>query len=225
MSPKPIPILVYHLLDNYPGYGDKGLYVAPKNFETQMTYLKTHGYTPLTFEEWGRASQVKKPIFITFDDGYKDNTKMWAIFKKVKTNQFEPKATIFVISGDIGKHNHLSKADIQAMAKSPFFSIQSHTVTHPNLTKSKNLDVELGTSKRVIQSITGKPVIVISYPYGLFDPKVIEKASHYYQFGVTTLPGFYRKLWIPDENYLLPRIYITYSTTLDQFAHLISPIE
>ncbi|WEG12140.1 polysaccharide deacetylase family protein [Pullulanibacillus sp. KACC 23026] len=222
-SRHPIPILVYHLLGTYPGHGEKALYVSPKNFEAQMNYLKQHGFTPLTFEDWGKASLVKKPIFITFDDGYKDNTKMWAIFNKVKSNEFEPKATIFVISGDIGKHNHLNQTDIQSMAKSPFFSIQSHTVTHPNLARSKDLDYELGKSKQVIQNLTGKPVVAIAYPYGLFNAKVIRKASHYYNYGLTTLPGFYHKLWIPDENYLLPRIYVKYTTTINQFAHLVTP--
>lgn len=219
----PVPLLVYHLIDTYPGYGDKALYVTPANFKEQIIYLKTHGYTPLTFEDWSEITHVSKPVFITFDDGYKDNTKMWGIFKQVVSKQFLPKATIFVIGNRFGMPNHLSKTDIQAMASSPFFSIQSHTMTHPNLTQSKNLDIELGQSKQLIEAITHKPVVAISYPFGLFDAKVIKKASTYYKYGVTTLPGFYVRLWLPDENYYLPRIYVNYSTTLTQFSHLLKP--
>lgn len=213
--------MAYHLIETYPGKGDQSLYVSPQNFEKQLLYLKKNGYTPLTFEDWNQVDHVKKPIFITFDDAYKDNTNMWSIFRKVESHHFQPKATIFVILDDIGRPNHLTKKDIQAMAHSKFFSIQSHTVTHPNLRQSKDLNYELGKSKDALETITHKPIIAIAYPYGDFNEQVITTAANYYKFGLTTMPGFYIKMGKPNETLLLPRIYVKYSTTINEFAELV----
>ena len=67
-----VPILIYHSIDEFTGKGSKELYVTPDDFRKQMTYLKDHGYTLLTFDRWQDIQKVKKPIFITFDDGYKN---------------------------------------------------------------------------------------------------------------------------------------------------------
>ncbi len=92
-----VPILLYHSIDEFPGHGLKGLYVTPENFEKQMVYLKNHGFTLLTFEHWQDREKVNKPIFITFDDGYKNNLNAFSTFQKLKDQNFQPTATIFVI--------------------------------------------------------------------------------------------------------------------------------
>jgi peptidoglycan/xylan/chitin deacetylase (PgdA/CDA1 family) len=216
-----IPILVYHFIDEYKGLGSKELYVTPENFEKQMRYLRDHGFTLLTFESWKAIDKVNKPIFITFDDGYKNNLKAFAIFQKLKTERFQPTGTIFVISDYIGQSIRLSQSDIKMMVDSGIISIQSHTATHPDLTKINNYEYELKESKDKIQKITGKPVIALSYPYGTWNNKVIENTKKYYMFGLTTTPELFTKKGIKDELYLLPRIYVKYSTTLDDFAKIV----
>lgn len=215
---KKIPILIYHSIDEFKGQGSKDLYVSPENFEKQMAYLKNHGFTLMTFERWGEVNQVKKPIFITFDDGYKNNVNAFAIFQKLKGANFHPTATLFVISDFVGRSNRLSRSDIKQMVDSGIFSVQSHTATHPDLTKVKDIDYELKESKEKIQQMTGKPVIALAYPYGIFNEKVIAETKKYYQFGLTTIPEPYVKTGKPNENYLLPRIYVKNSTTLDEFV-------
>ena len=213
-----VPILIYHSIDNFEGHGLRELYVSPENFEKQMLYLKNNGFTLLTFERWQDIDKVKKPILITFDDGYKNNLNVYKVFQKVKDEQFQPTATLFVISDFIGRHIRLTKEDIKMLVNTGMFSIQSHTATHPDLRKAKNLEYELKGSQEKIQKITGKPVFAIAYPYGEYDDKVIEETKKYYQYGISTIPGPYTKKGIKNENYLLPRIYITYDTTIDQFA-------
>ncbi|QED48525.1 polysaccharide deacetylase family protein [Cytobacillus dafuensis] len=216
-----VPILIYHSIDEFKGHGSKELYVTPKNFEEQMMYLRDHGYTLLTFERWQDMHKVNKPIFITFDDGYKNNLNAFAIFQKLKNDRFKPTGTIFVISDFIGRSNRLSKSDIKMMADSGFFSIQSHTATHPDLTTITNYEYELMQSKDGIQKITGKPVIALAYPYGNFNEKVVEETKKYYLFGLTTTPEPFSEKGSKDELYLLPRIYIKYSTTLDDFIKIV----
>jgi peptidoglycan/xylan/chitin deacetylase (PgdA/CDA1 family) len=218
---KKVPILVYHSIAEYNGHGSKELYVTPENFEKQMAFLRDHGYTLLTFERWQEVDHVTKPIFITFDDGYKNNLNAYAIFQKLKTRHFKPMGTIFVISDFIGRFNRLSNSNLKMMADSGLFSVQSHTVTHPDLTKTENVDYELKNSKDKVEKITGKPVIVLSYPYGNTNDKVISEAKKYYRFGLTTTPEVFFPSGIKNELYLLPRIYVKYSTTLDEFINLV----
>ncbi|MGE7185068.1 polysaccharide deacetylase family protein [Peribacillus sp. NPDC006672] len=216
-----MPILIYHSIDEFKGQGSKELYVTPKNFEKQMIYLRDHGFTLLTFDRWQDINKVNKPIFITFDDGYKNNLNAFAIFQKLKTERFKPTGTIFVISDFIGRSNRLSKSDLKLMADSGIISIQSHTATHPDLTKIKNYEYELKGSKDKIQKITGKPVNVLAYPYGNFNDKVVAETKKYYLFGLTTTPEPFSEKGIKDELYLLPRIYIKYSSTLDDFSKIV----
>jgi peptidoglycan/xylan/chitin deacetylase (PgdA/CDA1 family) len=220
-----VPILVYHFIDEYKGLGSKELYVTPENFEEQMRYLRDHGFTLLTFERWQDIDKVNKPIFITFDDGYKNNLNAFATLRKLKTEQFQPVGTIFVISDFIGRKIRLSAADIKMMADSGHISIQAHTATHPDLTKINHYDYELKESKAKIQKITGKQVMALSYPYGTWNDKVVEETKKSYMFGLTTTPEVYSKKGIKDELYLLPRIYVKYSTTLDEFAKIVEGVE
>lgn len=216
-----VPILVYHSIDEFHGQGSIELYVTPDNFEKQMLYLRDHGYTLLTFERWKDIPKVKKPIFITLDDGYRNNLNVYDIFQRVKNNQFVPTATIFVISDFIGGRNRLSYTDLKRLSDSGLFSIQSHTATHPDLTKTTDFNHELKDSKEKIENITEKEVMVISYPYGNTDAKVIAEVKKYYLYGLTTTPELFIEKGIKDENYLLPRKYIKYSTTLEEFGDIV----
>lgn len=213
--------MIYHSIAPFEGHGSKDLYVTPENFKKQMTYLKDNGYTLLTFEDWDKISSVPKPIFITFDDGYKNNETVWTIFKQLTTESFHPKATLFVISDFVDRPNRLSEEDLKQMANSGYFSIQSHTATHPDLTKATNLTYQLGESKTKLEKITGKPVIALSYPFGLYNQKVINVAKKYYKYGITTDRGFVGQQAKTDALYKLPRIYVKYSTTIEDFAHTI----
>lgn len=216
-----VPILVYHSIDEFTGHGSKELYVTPRNFEKQMIYLRDHGFTLLTFEQWRDLDKVKKPIFITFDDGYKNNLNAFTIFKNLIKGGFKPSGTIFVISDYIGGPNRLTKSDLKKMSDSGFFSIQSHTATHTDLIKVMDYEKELKGSKDKIEKITGKEVIALSYPYGNFNNKVVEETKKNYLFGLTTTPDLYSEKKFKDELYVLPRIYIKYSTSLNEFAKIV----
>lgn len=217
-----IPILIYHSIDEFNGHGSRELYVTPANFEKQMNYLKNQNFTPLTFENWQDRMLIKKPIFITFDDGYKNNLNAEAIFRKVKGDSFTPKATLFIISDFVGRTNRLSSDDLKRLSDTGMFSIQSHTANHPNLIKTNNLEYELKNSKQSIEQITGKSVIALSYPFGIFNKQVISETKKYYKFGLTTTPGKYKEHGVLDGNFLLPRTYVKYSTTLEDFARIVN---
>lgn len=216
-----IPILVYHSIAEYTGTGSKELFVTPENFERQMKYLKDHGFTLLTFERWQDRKKVPKPIFITFDDGYKNNLHALAVFRKIATPQFKPAGTIFVISDFIGRQNRLSAEELKMLADTGLFSIQSHTATHPDLTKITDYAHELRDAKVKIERITGKPVLAISYPYGKVNSKVVEETKIYYTFGLITTPKRFIEKGIKNELYYLPRIYVKNSTSIEEFSKIV----
>lgn len=217
-----VPILMYHAIDDFKGEGLKELFVTPANFEAQMEYLKDQGYTLLTFENWEKVNKVNKPIFVTFDDGMKNNLNAFHILQKLKDDTFQPTATEYAIAGyiDSGAYR-LTTEDIQEMVNSGIFSVQSHTMSHADLPKITNFEEELKVSKEKIEQITGKPVIAIAYPYGHFDEQVVEETKKYYKFATTTRPGQFIEKGAPDEWLLMHRVRISYSTTIDQFANLV----
>jgi peptidoglycan/xylan/chitin deacetylase (PgdA/CDA1 family) len=209
-----VPILMYHSIsDNAVGIAD--LSVTAKSFEKQMRYLSDNGYTPIYFDQLDQLSQYKKPILITFDDGYTDNyTNAYPILKK-----YNFKSTIFMITNAIDRSGYLSRDEIQEMGD--LISFQSHTVDHlkMNLLNLKQVEYECAESKSALSEITGKPVYVIAYPNGCFNDSVISIASKYYSYGVTTLTGFNSSY---TEKYELRRFGISRSYDLDKFISLLN---
>lgn len=217
---KPVPILIYHSIDRFSGHGSKELYVTSENFKKQMAYLKNHGFTLLTFERWQQRNQVKKPIFVTFDDGYKNNLNAFAVFQKLQDNRFKPAATIFAISDFIGRPNRLNSKELKMLSDSGYFSIQSHTATHPDLTKINTFEYQLKNSKEKIEKITGKPIIALAYPFGKYNAKIVQETKKYYEIGLRASSGN-PELERNNKDYLIPRSYIFYSTTIDEFARIV----
>lgn len=217
-----VPILMYHAVDVFKGDGLKGLFVSPTDFEAQMQFLKDHGFTLLTFEHYGDINKVNKPIFITFDDGMKNNMNALRIFEKLQDDKFKPKATLYMIANSIdGGPFWLSSDDLKEMVNSGIFSVQSHTTSHADLPKITNYEEELKNPKQKIEQVTGKPVISIAYPFGHYNEKVVEETKKYYQFATTTEPGQFIEKGQKDELLMMHRVRISDTTTLAQFAALV----
>lgn len=209
-----VPILMYHAIDQYKGSGLKELYVTPKNFEAQMKYLKSAGFTPITFDDMPNISKFKKPILITFDDGYKNNRNAYNVLKKLNDSKWKAKGTIFMIGTKIDGKNGLTTSQMKEMSNSGIISFQSHTMTHPFLTATSNYKKELGDIKTKIEKITGKKVTAIAYPSGRYNSKVLAETKKYYKYAVTTQPGIANT---GSNHYELKRVRVSYSTSLNSF--------
>lgn len=212
-----VPILMYHAIDEYIGKGIKELYVTPDNFKQQMTYLKSSGFTPITFEDIEHLDKVSKPILVTLDDGYQNNMNAYQILQDLNSADFHAKAVIFMIGKKIDTKTGLSSAQLKEMSDSGIISIQSHTETHPELPDIQHYEAELGEIKDKLEGITGKKINAIAYPAGKYDERVIEETRKYYNYAVTTNPGM-ASLSTPYE---LNRIRVSYSTTLEEFQYLL----
>ena len=174
------PIIMYHLIDSARAT-NKYLYVSPKKLEKDLAYLKKKGYKSLFPEDVFDLEGAKKPVLITFDDGYENNfTNAYPLLKKYKM-----KATIFVVSDRIGTENYLNEEQIREMSESGLVRIYSHTRTHADLTELSldEVEKEFAESNKAIYDITGVEVVAVSYPGGHANGEIFEVAERYYNIG------------------------------------------
>lgn len=216
---KAVPVLVYHLVSNNLFSSNTDLFVKPEEFEKQMELISKNGYTPIFADELSQAGNYKKPIIITFDDGYIDNYEnVFPIIKK-----YNIKITIFVITGMVNEKNHLTAEQISEMSDSGLVSIQSHTVTHRYMTKLDNSELitELEKSKEEIYKLTNKYPTAIAYPYGDINNETIEQVKKYYSLGFSTSKG---TLSNAENKYSITRYGVSRSTELKDIQHYIDSI-
>ena len=176
-----VPVLVYHSVGDV-FYNDPVYSMHPADLEEHIVHLKNLGYTYITMDDLPELEQIKKPVIMTFDDGYADNyDNLFPLLKKQ-----EAKAVVSVICGEIGAKGRLTEQQIREMSDSGLVSVQSHTMSHQALdTMSKDqLEYELGESKRRIGWITGKEPAAICYPMGRCSESVILCAKKYYSYGI-----------------------------------------
>jgi len=214
---KNVPVFMYHTSsENNPGALTE-LYVKPSEFEKQINYLVENGYTFCTFDDYYNLNNIDKPVFITFDDGYKENyTEIFPILQK-----YNAKITIFLIINSITDSN-LTIDIIKEMNDSGLVKFESHTNTHPSLVAISSNDTrltdELRNSKIKIEEITGKPVLALAYPNGEFNDTVIEKTKEFYSFGLRKDLGMHNTEY---DSFEVRRIRINRSTSLNGFINYI----
>ncbi len=173
-----LPILMYHKVDTIPpGARYVGNYVFLDQFDAQLAALSRWGYTPITLEDWldfraGRREPPRRPIALTFDDGYRSNHDIaWPLLRRHRAT-----ATVFLVADLIGGTNRwdadelqeplLGPAEISAM-QAGGIQFGSHTCSHRSLTHippAEALD-ELTRSRATLEALLGYPVVTLAYPY------------------------------------------------------------
>lgn len=213
----PIPILMYHAVESQqrpPKY--KHFYVLAREFEGQMRMLKRAGYTPITFGDLEQTRSLPpKPVLLTFDDGYQNLlTNVHPLLRELGFVY-----TVFLVSGKIGQTNDWVAGD--GYEPTPLLSwdeirqmqadggvFQSHTVTHPFLTRLSPADArqEMADAKDALEQRLQAPMHTLCYPYGDCNPQIAEMAGERgYQWAVTTEFGRTRP---GDDPLRLPRISV-----------------
>jgi peptidoglycan/xylan/chitin deacetylase (PgdA/CDA1 family) len=213
-----VPILLYHSISED---DVNPLAVSPARFREQMLYLRDRGYQALQFADlagWERGRLLPpKSVIITFDDGYQDNfTTAYPILQKLGL-----KATVFAVTGSIGKRGYLTWGQLRRMEASGVIDTQSHTVTHPDLTKlsSESKRRELSDSREAIRRHLGHTPQALAYPYALYDQPAINAAVQAgYRYAVTAEPGYAE---VKQGLLKLHRNLITGETTMEQFRQLL----
>jgi len=98
---RPVPVLLYH---HFAEESVSDLVVTPERFRRQMTAVKRAGFTAVTVQQLLDYVQrgtplLRKPVLITFDDGYSSNLKLAAPILE----ELGLRATVFVIGINEGQ--------------------------------------------------------------------------------------------------------------------------
>jgi peptidoglycan/xylan/chitin deacetylase (PgdA/CDA1 family) len=222
-----VPVLMYHRIDDLDVKERRSpllrdLTVSPRDFEDQVSFLVSEGYSILLASDIESAVMEKrhlpkKAIAITLDDGYKDNFEhAFPILKK-----YSAPATIFLVTSNFGRKDRLSWNDVLTMRAEAGFGYGSHSVHHYDLTTldRKDLDHELTDSKRLIEFKVQDPITSIAYPAGSYNDFVRERAR-----AAGYLAGWKKGggLVTPkDDMLMLPRVRVSGRTTLADFKRKI----
>ncbi len=221
-----VPILMYHYISVAPSTQDRiryGLSVPPDMFEAQLNLLRNNGFTTITLRDLYDYLAVgtplpKRPIVLTFDDGYIDNyTNAFPLLRK-----YGMTGTFFVLTGkaDDGNPAYLSWDMIQAMS-SAGMDIQLHSRDHLDM-RNRSYDwlvFQIIGGRQSIEGHTGKPVIFMAYPSGKFDANVRRflKATNFWA-AVTTISGSRHTL---SDALIWDRVRIAGQLRLQDFARLL----
>jgi peptidoglycan/xylan/chitin deacetylase (PgdA/CDA1 family) len=192
-----VPILMYHRI-NYVDASTpeitRRLTVHPDVFRRQMRWLTLHGYRTITQRMLYDALMCgdrlpRKPIVITFDDGYRDAyTKASPLLAR-----FGMRATAYVITGRIsGSDSSFLTWRQLRLLEERGVEIGSHTVSHHPLTalSSEQAYAQLLSSRRVLERRLGHRVPWLAYPIGAYDSRIESLAQRAgYRLAVTTRYG------------------------------------
>jgi peptidoglycan/xylan/chitin deacetylase (PgdA/CDA1 family) len=195
IDPLSLLVLTYHCVGSQPEGADemaRSLTVGPEQFEAHLDLLQSRGYLTVTFRQVcaalaGEEELPARAVAITFDDGYLDNYS--TAFPLLRARGMT--ATFFVATGAMGRPGCMSWDQLREMEEDGM-SIQSHTVTHPDLTRISDgrLDAELFDSRRAIAENLGEWPVALSYPGGKCNARVTDRALKAgYSLAVTTVCG------------------------------------
>lgn len=221
----PIPILTYHQIAEAPERGApfRSLYVSPRDFARQMSFLALLGYRGLSMGQllpYLRGECSGRVFGITFDDGYVNNlTHALPVLQNLNFS-----STCYAVSQLLAKTNVWDQEI--GIAQVPLMSVEqlrlwiaggqevgAHTRHHVRLTELDPAtgDSEIAGSKQELEQLTGCAVDHFCYPYGDYSEAVrlaVEKAG--FASASTTHRG---RCQSGDGLYALPRVPVLRSTT------------
>ena len=169
-EPEGFPILEYHMVQQEDPKDAYAYNVPVEDFQQQLDYLQEQGYTTISIRDYLRAKKgllqlPEKPIILTFDDGYESNYKELLPILEERGL----KATIFMVTNDIGKDGYLSWQQLKDMEKRGI-EIGSHTANHLPLTgmSLEEAREEVKLSKLLMEWNGMKTIYTLSYPNGKY---------------------------------------------------------
>ncbi len=212
-----VPVLMYHAVSDEV-WGFQELFVSPSSVEEQLQYLQDNGYQTIWFSDLDHIEDYEKPVILTFDDGYDDNyTELFPLLQ-----QYQAKATIFVIGNAMGNPHKMTREQVHELAVSGLVSIQSHTYSHGNLSAmdEQTLRREMEQANDTLAAVTGQIPYVLCFPEGKYSNLTVQVAQDYYDFSLLMSGAVYQT---GADPYRVTRSYIPRSLTLGGFEWSIKP--
>lgn len=217
---RPVPILMYHEIEAPPpGTPLPELFLPAPQFQAELRYLEAHDFHPVTLEQvwayWTEGSPLPiHPIVLSFDDGFR--SQFVAAARMLHTYGWPGVLNLIVSHLHEGTYGMGPREIVRMISWG--WEIDSHTLTHPDLTTLHGADLttEVTGSRRMLQHSFGVPVDFFCYPAGAYDREVVAavKAAGY-EAATTTTEG----VADPSQGrFTLDRIRVNGSTTVDQLS-------
>ena len=175
-------VLCYHIVE---APAAPRMHIGRSVFRQHLRYLEMTGYNVIPLRDLYeyvigvRKSIPKNAVVITIDDGWRSTYT--EAFPELQKRKFP--FTVFIYPKIIGMtSNALTWAQIREMSDAGV-DIQSHSLSHPYLTKRRHPSLgedgylrwvqrELVESKRLLEKETGRKVHFLAYPYGDYDTRL-----------------------------------------------------
>lgn len=180
-----IPVLMYHKIPDAPPATKHQIFVTKENFAKHLAYFKQHKFSPITFRDYqdfasGRrrlAEFPRRPIILTFDDGYLDNyTNLLPLMQR-----YGYRGVLYLLGDFEVRHNQWDlaadptepRADLMSETQKRAFvaagwEIGAHTMSHPRLAAlpPAAAATEIAQSKAALETRLGLEILSFAYPYG-----------------------------------------------------------
>ena len=218
-----IPVLMYHKIPQQEIQSQHKIFVTAHNFEKHLQFYKKQGFTTLTFSELSLFRKgllnfkhfPKKPLVLTFDDGYRDNLETASpLLKKYgfKAQLFlladnKIKSNVWDLNGDEPSHEIMSAEERQAW-KSSAYEIGSHGFKHQKITdfSYEQAQSELTNSKIALEDEFKVPIQSFAFTYGVTRPEGAEMAQRAgYEYALNTDTG---GMLLEEDPYAIFRVNI-----------------
>ena len=199
-----MPVLMYHEVCLSPHPAFQRYTVTVREFTRQMRLLAALGYETIDLDTLvraraGRGSLPRRPVIITFDDGYQGSVDH--AVPVLRVHNFT--ACFFLVAGLMGETSRwmvpelgvdlpLMGWDTARRLGAEGFQFGAHTMTHPRLTGmgSAACRSELVDARKYIEQELSRPAIHLAYPFGAYDHSVqLLAAEAGYVTACSTQPG------------------------------------
>ena len=221
-----IPVLLYHHLvkesEMTASQKQNDSVLSVEQFSEQMQYLFNNKYYTASLYELelyidGKMFLPERTVVITFDDGYRSNTRYaYPILKK-----YDFRATIFLITSMIGaKENVIEHANWDDLKKcGDVFNYHSHSHDLHKLSRNGQSAFINSTSAVVADDLLISKALLstsyLAYPYGQYNRASKRgMADAGYRMGFTTVADYAKRRMDPLE---IPRFTITRNYDIEAF--------
>ncbi len=218
-----VPILLYHHVSNL---GDGRYVVRSADFRAQMAYLAQAGYQTISISQLAQTIRTgaylpRKPIVLTFDDGYADTYQnAFPILE-----EFGFKGVAYIITRTLEpdqSYGYMQEDELKVLVKAGW-EIGSHSISHSDLRKNPKLGLgtEIEQSRKDLESRLGVPVRSFSYPFGSANAWIEDRMADYGYDSAVGLDILVSHT--PKRLYYLSRREVSRDLKLKEFRALLTP--
>lgn len=225
-----VPILAYHRFG--PVSSDR-MMVRSSRFESHLRYLHDGGFTVISLQQCldylaSRSEHLPpRPVVITVDDGH---NSVYEYMRPI-VERYRVPVTLFIYPSAISNASYaLTWEQLAGLEQTGWFNVESHTYWHPNFKIEKRrlsndaylkfVDDQLMRSRQVLEQKTGHQVVLLAWPFGLFDDELLQRATAAGYVAAFTLEP--RAASRNDRLLALPRLLMIDAYDEKRFGRLLS---